>query len=79
LAKIPIILGEVDEEKAPRLLDAIAGSFGYQETDINGDPNPETKAQYARRKMRKWAMGRARRYELQQAIDEIVIEEIEIT
>lgn len=78
MADVDIILGTIDDANMPRFLDGISGYFGYRETDINGDPNPETKAQYSRRKLQQQVKGWIRRHERQQAIDEIVTPEIEI-
>lgn len=43
-----------------RLEDAFAATYGYQAI-INGQPNPETKAQHARRKIKEhvWSVVRA--------------------
>jgi hypothetical protein len=42
----------VKDEHVARFRDGIAAHFGYQETLINGEPNPETKAVYSKRKLR---------------------------
>jgi len=79
LADVDIILGTIDDANMPRFLDGVSGHFGYRETLPTGDPNPETKTQYSRRKLQQQVKGWIRRYERQQAIDEIVTPEIEIT
>ena len=43
---------QVNDEHLQRFINGIAGHFGYQDTDINGEPNDKTKAQYGKRKLR---------------------------
>ena len=66
---------QVNDEHLPRFINGIAGHFGYQETDVDGEPNPETKAHYGKRKLRQQMVLWVKRYERQ------VVEasEIEIT
>jgi len=37
----------IPDSIAPRVLNGFAANYGYQET-INGQPNPQTKAQFAK-------------------------------
>jgi len=43
----------IPDEIAPRVIDGVAGQHGYQETVLDEEgneiPNPETKAQFAKR------------------------------
>ena len=48
----------IPDEYLPRVIEALAGNYGY-ETNIkdaegNTIPNPETKAQFAKRMMAQW-------------------------
>lgn len=43
----------IPDAVAPRVLDAVAAMNGYQD-QIDGQPNPETKGQFARRMHREW-------------------------
>ena len=56
----------IPDEHLTRAIDAIAGSFGYREL-IDGEPNPETKAQYSRRKIATALRHRILAYEQEQA------------
>jgi hypothetical protein len=47
-----------------RFVDGIAGHFGYR-AEIDGEPNPETKAAYGKRKLRQQVIAWVKRYELQ--------------
>jgi hypothetical protein len=55
---------QVNDEHLQRFIDGIAGHFGYQD-EIDGEPNPETKAQYGKRKMRQQMILWVKRYERQ--------------
>jgi len=65
---------QINDEHLSRFVDGIAGHFGYQDT-IDGEPNPETKAQYGKRKLRRQMITWVKRYE-QQVIE---AEDIDIT
>lgn len=54
----------VKTEHIPRLTEALASYFGYRPNDINGNPNPETKGAFVKRKI--WAqwVSRTRAYEI---------------
>lgn len=43
----------IPDAAVPRVINAMAAVHGYEET-INGQPNPETKAQFARRMLLKY-------------------------
>ena len=77
MADVDIVLGTVDETLLPRIFDGVAGYFGYQDT-IDGEPNPETKAQYGRRKLRRMVIGMIKKHERQAAINALVIDEVDI-
>ena len=42
----------IPDEQMTRFVNGMAAHFGYREILENGDSNPETKAQYIRRKVR---------------------------
>ena len=44
--------GQINDEHLPRLINGLAAHWGYRDTDENGDPNPESKAQYIKRKQK---------------------------
>jgi len=54
----------VNDDHLARFIDGIAGHFGYRET-IDDQPNPETKAAYGKRKMRRQMVTWVRNYERQ--------------
>ena len=56
---------QVNDEHLQRFINGIAGHFGYQETDIDGEPNTETKAHYGKRKLRQQMVLWVKRYERQ--------------
>ena len=66
---------KVNDEHLQRFIDGIAGHFGYQETLIDGTDNPETKAQYGKRKLRQQMVLWVKRYERQV----VEADEIEVT
>lgn len=51
----------------PRVIDGMAYHHGYAPTLENGDPNPETKAQFAQRKVREFIKQSVRDAEIEQA------------
>ena len=53
---------QVNDDHFARFIDGIAGHFGYQDT-IDGEANPETKAAYGKRKMRRQMVMWVKRYE----------------
>ena len=53
---------QVNDDHLTRFIDGIAGHFGYRE-EIDGVPNPETKAAYGKRKMRRQMVMWVKRYE----------------
>jgi hypothetical protein len=55
----------IPEAVAPRVLDAVCGSLGYQDT-VDGQPNPETKAQFVRRMLKQSIRDMVRDYEARQ-------------
>lgn len=71
-----ITIGQINDIHLQRYIAGLAGSFGYEET-IDGAPNPETKTAFAQRKVFQGTIKRALRYERDQAIQAIVIDDIE--
>ena len=49
-----VIQVNIPDAVLPRVLDAIAARYGYSATLFDGSPNPETKAQFARRQIILW-------------------------
>lgn len=52
---------------APRVLNGFAKYYGYSPTLENGDPNPETKAQFAKRKLIEIIKAAVKRAEVEDA------------
>jgi hypothetical protein len=50
-----LVTFNIPDAVMPDLISAYCDSFGYQ-TEINGQPNPETRAQFARRMWRQQAI-----------------------
>lgn len=69
---------QVNDDHLRRFYNAIAGHFGYRELDENGDPNPETKAEYSRRKLRQTMILWVKQCECQAVIEDIITDEIDI-
>ena len=61
---------EIKDEHVARFRDGIAAHFGYRET-IDGEPNPESKAVYAKRKLRQQMVQWVKRAERAEAISAI--------
>jgi len=64
MARTDIVLGSIDDAHMSRFVDGIAGHFGYRET-IDGESNPETKAQYGKRKLKRQVITWIKEYERQ--------------
>lgn len=60
------IVVTVPDAVLQRVLDAFAAAYGYQAT-IDGSPNPETKAQFARRMVRQYVKNTVVAHEAEQA------------
>lgn len=45
------IVINIPDPVAPRVLNGFSSHYGYQATLDNGSPNPETKGQFAKRKL----------------------------
>ncbi len=69
----------IPNEHLQRFINGMAEHYGYRELDENGDPNPETKVQYGKRKIRQEWIQRVKRVEHKAEASAIVIEEIEVT
>ena len=61
---------QIKDEHVPRFRDGIASHFGYRET-IDGEANPESKAVYAKRKLRQQMVQWVKRAERAEAVDAI--------
>jgi len=59
---------EIDDAHYQRFKDGMAAHFGYQET-IDGEPNPEGKGVYAKRKMRRQMIQWVKRAEARAAVE----------
>lgn len=59
----------IPDAHAPRVLTAFAEHFGYQAT-IDGQPNPQTEAQFARDQVKAWIRETVRSHEINTATDE---------
>lgn len=66
---------KINDDHLQRFIDGIAGHFGYQEFLEDGQANPETKAAYGKRKLKRQLALWVKQYE-RQVID---AEEIDIT
>jgi len=66
MAKVPFT---IPDDQVSRFVDGSAGAYNYQAVDAEGTPNPETKAQYAKRKIRAYIVGVVLGYEAGQAAD----------
>jgi len=58
---------ETSDDNAKRFVDAICGLNGYSDT-LEGSPNPETRAAYAKRKTKEWMVGTVDRWEEMQRV-----------
>lgn len=72
------IIFNIPDDQVSRVVTALSGFYGYREIDENGDPNPETRAAYAKRKMAQEMRARVKRVERQQQADAIVITDPDI-
>ncbi|RLC99125.1 MAG: hypothetical protein DRI46_10040 [Chloroflexi bacterium] len=57
------IVFQVDTDHLQRFINGIAAHYGYQQESVDGAPNPETKAQYGKRKIRQEWVRRIQRQE----------------
>jgi hypothetical protein len=57
---------------APRVLNGFSSYYGYSPTLDNGDPNPETKAQFSKRKLIELIKLAVKEAEMQTAHNEAV-------
>lgn len=73
-----IIITIADSQTA-RVINALSTQTGYQPFDINGVPNPETRAQFAKRMIINWIKSQVRSQELQDAIKQIPITDTDVT
>lgn len=60
----------IPDDKAARVIDAMAAHFGYQERLPDGTPNQQTKPQFARDSVKAWIKETVRAHEEQVAVDE---------
>jgi hypothetical protein len=60
----------IPDEWAPRVMEAIAALHGYTETLGDGTPNPETKAQFAKRIVGRWLKAQTLQFESSRAAAE---------
>lgn len=68
----------IKDEHVQRFLNGLAGHFGYRDTLEGGQPNPETRAQYTRRKIMQDWRGKVLSYERGEAIKALVDTPIDI-
>lgn len=61
------IVINIPDAVAPRVVDAFAKRFDYQETLPDGSPNPETKAQFAKRQVVRFVKNVVRQAEVEDA------------
>ena len=73
------LIFNIPDDQVGRVVDALAIFYGYRAEDENGDPNPEGKPAYVKRKIATEMRARVRRVERQQAADAIVITDPDIT
>ena len=69
---------QVNDDHLQRFIDGMAAHYGYQD-EIDGEPNPETKAAYGKRKIRQEWIQRVKRQERKAQIEELVTNPIEVT
>jgi len=78
LAEYTDVTFRILTEHVPRYINGVAGYFGYDEIGDDGEPNAETKTQYARRKIRYDWIRMVKRHETREAAEAIVTEPIEV-
>lgn len=78
MATVDVVF-KVNSEHIQRFINGMAEYYGYTAVFEDGTPNPETKAQYARRKIREEWVQRVIKMERQAQIEQISIDEIEVT
>lgn len=66
---MPDITFTITAAHTTRLVDALAGLHQYQE-EIDGEANPESKAEFARRLLGEWATAQVKRWEKSNAAKE---------
>jgi len=57
----------IPAETTTRVIDGFCYTYGYSPILSNGSPNPETKAQFAKRKVLEYIRNAVRRAEIEQA------------
>ena len=70
---------KINDEHLQRFIDGIAGHFGYEETDVDGEPNTETKAAYGKRKLRQQLVLWVKSFEQQEAQKLLDTQPIDVT
>ena len=70
---------KINDEHLQRFIDGIAGHFGYEELDIDREPNPETKAVYGKRKLRQQMVLWVKSFEQQEAQKLLDTQPIDVT
>jgi hypothetical protein len=58
----------ISDAELPRVINAVCSQYNYQAT-VNGSPNPETKAQFAKRMMIVWLKDNVKADEVRAAIE----------
>ena len=70
---------QVNTAHLQRFIDGMAAHYGYQDFDITGEPNTETKAAFAKRSIRREWIHRVNQQERKTAIEAIETDVIEVT
>lgn len=72
---------DIADQDVDRVINSICVNYNYQSTIINQDgtsPNPETKAQFANRMVRKFLSDNVKRYEVSEAMKNIELQSVSI-
>ena len=70
---------KINDEHLQRFIDGIAGHYGYEDIDIDGQPNTETKAVYGKRKLRQQMVLWVKSFEQQEAQKLLDTQPIDVT
>ena len=71
------VVFEINNEHLQRFINGIASHYGYKNI-IDGEPNPEAKADYGKRKIRQEWIHRVKRQEHIAQIEELTTDPIDV-
>ena len=62
-----------------RIVNALSARYAYNQTLLDGSPNPDNRGEFVRKQIAKWIMNETREHELNTARVAVTVPRLEIT